>query len=139
MYDTEYYKPSIPDTVKLRSKSGLSVPVAPIKRYLKRRRETGQVQPKAIPGRPAVKGAVLQAHLQAQLETHPDVTREEHCCLFSEAYGIQVSMASISRARMALGWTRKKDDPSQRAERSSSRGVARTSQAVAYPGSGHRG
>lgn len=86
----------------------LSVSVATIKRYLKCRRETGQVQPKAIPGRPAVKGAVLQAHLQAQLETHPDVTREEHCRLFSEAYGIQVSTASISRARMALGWTRKK-------------------------------
>ena len=85
-----------------------SVSVATIKRYLKQRREMGHVLPKAIPGRPAVKGAVLQAHLQAQLEAHPDVTREEHCRLFEAAHGITVSPASISRARAVLGWTRKK-------------------------------
>jgi transposase len=85
-----------------------SVSVATIKRYLKQRREMGHMQPKAIPGRPSVKGAVLQAHLRAQLEAHPDVTREEHCRLFQQAHGITVSPASISRARAALGWTRKK-------------------------------
>jgi transposase len=81
---------------------------ASIKRYLKQRRETGHVVPKAIPGRPAKKGAVLQAHLRAQLEAHPDATREEHCRLFQTEHGIAVSPASISRARAALGWTRKK-------------------------------
>lgn len=86
----------------------LSVSVATIKRYLKRRRETGRVWPKTIPGRPAAKGSVLQVHLQAQLETHPDVTRKEHCRLFEAARGITISPASISRARAALGWTRKK-------------------------------
>ena len=85
-----------------------TVSVATIKRYLKQRRETGHVQPKAIPGRPAKKGAVLQAHLRAQLEAHPDATREEHCRLFQAEQGIEVSTASISRARAALGWTRKK-------------------------------
>src|SRR6266700_5709615 len=63
---------------------------------------------KAIPGRPAKKGAVLQAHLRAQLEAHPDATREEHCRLFQAEHGIEVSTASISRARASLGWTRKK-------------------------------
>src|SRR6266567_4829903 len=72
---------------------------ASIKRYLKQRRETGHVLPKAIPGRPAKKGAVLQAHLRAQLEAHPDATREEHCRLFQAEHGIEVSTASISRAR----------------------------------------
>ena len=85
-----------------------AVSVATIKRYLKQRRETGHVLPKAIPGRPARKGAVLQAHLRAQLEAHPDATREEHCRLFQAEQGIEVSTASISRARAALGWTRKK-------------------------------
>jgi transposase len=85
-----------------------AVSVATIKRYLKQRRETGHVEPKTIPGRPASKGVVLQAHLRAQLEAHPDATREEHCRLFQAAHGIQVSTASISRARVALGWTRKK-------------------------------
>lgn len=85
-----------------------AVSVATIKRYLKQRRESGHVEPKTIPGRPAEKGAMLQAHLLAQLEAHPDVTREEHCRLFEEAYGIKVSAASITRARQRLGWTRKK-------------------------------
>jgi len=85
-----------------------AVSVPTIKRYLKQRRESGHVLPKAIPGRPAKKGALLQANLLAQLETHPDARREEHCQLFEARYGIKVSPASISRARMALGWTRKK-------------------------------
>jgi len=93
-----------------------SVSVATIKRYLKQRRETGHVLPKAIPGRPTAKGAVLRAHLRAQLEAHPDVTREEHCRLFQQTHGITVSPASISRAMAALGWTRKKDAEDQRAE-----------------------
>jgi transposase len=84
------------------------VSVPTIKRYLKQRRESGHVRPKAIPGRPAKKGAVLQANLLAQLETHPDARREEHCQMFEATYGLRVSPASISRARMALGWTRKK-------------------------------
>ena len=85
-----------------------AVSVATIKRYLKQRRETGHVQPKAIPGRPAKKRAVLRANLRAQLEAHPDATREEHCRLFQAAHGIEVSTASISRAITRLGWTRKK-------------------------------
>ncbi len=85
-----------------------AVSVPTIKRYLRQRRETGHVLPKAIPGRPARKGAVLQAHLRAQLEAHPDATREVHCVLFQAEHGIAVSTASISRARAALGWTRKK-------------------------------
>lgn len=85
-----------------------AVSVPTIKRYLRQRRESGHVLPKAIPGRPARKGAVLQAHLRAQLEAHPDATREEHCRLFQAEYSITVSTASISRARAALGWTRKK-------------------------------
>jgi transposase len=85
-----------------------AVSVATIKRYLKQRRETGHLVPKAIPGRPAVKGAALQAGLLEQLEQYPDATREEHCRLWEERTGVKVSTASISRARAALGWTRKK-------------------------------
>jgi transposase len=86
----------------------LTISVATIKRYLKQRRETGHVLPKAIPGRPAQKGAALLAGLREQLESHPDATREQHCQMWQERTGIQVSPASISRARAALGWTRKK-------------------------------
>ena len=85
-----------------------AVSVATIKRYLKQRRETGQVVPKAIPGRPAKKGAALEAGLRTQLEAHPDVTLEEHCRLWQAEHGMLVSRDSISRAIARLGWTRKK-------------------------------
>jgi transposase len=58
-----------------------AISVATIKRYLKQRRETGHVEPKAIPGRPATKGAALQVGLSAQLEAHPDARLEDHCLL----------------------------------------------------------
>ena len=85
-----------------------AISTATIKRYLKARRERGQILPKPIPGRPNLKGTALQAGLLEQLETNPNATREQHCQMWEERTGIKVSTASISRARMALGWTRKK-------------------------------
>ena len=85
-----------------------AISTASIKRYLKVRRERGNVLPKAIPGRPNVKGAALQADLEEQLRAHPDATREEHCQIWEASHGVRVSAASITRARQALGWTRKK-------------------------------
>ncbi len=81
---------------------------ATIKRYLKLRRETGEVRAKAIPGRPAKKGAALQAGLRSQLEAYPDATLAEHCELWESEHSMQVSTASMSRAIHRLGWTRKK-------------------------------
>ena len=85
-----------------------AVSLATIKRYLKQRRETGQVLPKAIPGRPAIKGVALRQALLPQLQAHPDATLEEHCRLWEAEQGLQVSRVSISRAIQSLGWTRKK-------------------------------
>ncbi|GHO85524.1 hypothetical protein KSZ_35300 [Dictyobacter formicarum] len=50
----------------------------------------------------------MQAGLLEQLRAHPDATREQHCQMWEASHGTKVSPASISRARMALGWTRKK-------------------------------
>ncbi|MDP9476604.1 MAG: IS630 family transposase, partial [Actinomycetota bacterium] len=55
-----------------------SVSVPTIKRWLKRRRETSDVEPKPIPGRPSTKGAMLQRWLPEQLEANNDLTLEEH-------------------------------------------------------------
>ena len=85
-----------------------AISTATIKRYLKARRESGHVLPKPIPGRPNIKGVALQAGLLEQLEANPDATREQHCQMWEARTGLRVSTASISRARMALGWTRKK-------------------------------
>jgi transposase len=79
-----------------------------IKRYLKLRRETGDVKPKAIPRRTSKKGAALHAGLLSQLEAHPEATLVEHCQLWETTYGIQVSSATMSRAIRRLNWTRKK-------------------------------
>ena len=81
---------------------------ATIKRYLKLRRETGEVKPKPIPGRPAKKGTALLAKLKPQLDAHPDATLEEHCRIWKITQGVQVSTATMSRAIQHLEWTRKK-------------------------------
>src|SRR6266699_6192817 len=81
---------------------------ATIKRYLKLRRETGDVKPRTIPGRPAKKGVALLAGLQPQLDAYPDATLEEHCQIWETTQGVQISTASMSRAIQRLDWTRKK-------------------------------
>src|SRR5437879_12287016 len=85
-----------------------AISLATLKRYLKRQRETGDVQAKPIPGRPSKKGAVLQAGLRSQLEAYPDATLAEHCQLWETTQGVQVSSATMSRAIQRLNWTRKK-------------------------------
>ncbi len=81
---------------------------ATIKRYLKQRRETGEVKAKPHPGRPPKKFAPLQAGLVAQLEAHDDATLETHCQLWQEQHGVRVSPSTMSRAIRRIGWTRKK-------------------------------
>jgi len=86
---------------------GVSAPT--IRRYLKLRRETGGVEPKAVPGPPARKGAALEAALPAQAQANPDLTLEEHRELFEEAHdGMEVSAATVSRAFARLGLPLKK-------------------------------
>jgi transposase len=66
------------------------------------------VAPKVIPGRPPKKVGPLQVELVAQLQAHDDLRLEEHCQLWEQTQGVQVSPATMSRAIKRLGWTRKK-------------------------------
>ena len=86
----------------------LGVSLATIKRYLKQRRETGTVAPKAIPGRPPKKLGPLQTELVAQLQAHDDLRLEDQCQLWEQSHGVTVSTATMSRAIKRVGWTRKK-------------------------------
>jgi transposase len=81
-----------------------------IKRWLKRRRQTGGVETMKIPGRPSVKGRVLREWLPAQLEANPDLTLKEHCEAFEDESGVEVSEATMSRniARLPGQWPLKK-------------------------------
>src|ERR687886_2348269 len=79
-----------------------SVSMPTIKRWLKRRGETGDVKPKPIPGRPSRKGAMLEEWLPKHLETNDDLTLEEHREAFEEEFGKAVSTSTIGRAIAGL-------------------------------------
>jgi transposase len=93
-----------------------SVSVPTIERWLKRRRESGDVEPKPIPGRPGVKRAALQEWLPSHLENNADLTLEEHREAFEEAHSgvMRVSRATVGRAiaRLPGGWPLKKVEDS---------------------------
>jgi transposase len=88
-----------------------SVSMPTIKRWLRRRRETGDVEPKPIPGRPSKKGAMLKEWLPHHLEANDDLTLEEHREELVEVVGEAVSTSTIGRAIARLpdgGWPIKK-------------------------------
>jgi transposase len=86
------------------------ISLSTVKRWLKRRRQTGDVNVKKIPGRPALKGKALREWLPKQLEKNPDLTLKEHCQAFFDETGIEVSEATMSRqiARLPGQWPLKK-------------------------------
>ncbi len=85
---------------------GVSEPT--IRRYLKLRRETGDVEPRPVPGPPALKWEALEERLPAQAKANPDLTLAEHCELLEEESGMEVSTATMSRALKRLGLPLKK-------------------------------
>ena len=88
-----------------------SVSMPTIKRWLKRRRERGDVEPRAIPGRPSRKGVMLKEWLPKHLEANDDLTLEEHRQAFEEEFGEEVSTSTVGRAIAGLpdgGWPLKK-------------------------------
>ncbi len=85
---------------------GVSEPT--IRRYLRLRRETGDVEPKPPTGPPARKWEALEEWLPTQVRLNPDLTLAEHRELFEEQSGIEVSTATMSRALKRLGLPLKK-------------------------------
>ncbi len=90
---------------------GISLPS--IKRWLKRRRETGEVDSKPISGPPAIKGAMVREWLPDHLRSNPELTLEEHCEAFEDEREVKVSTATMSReiSRLPGGWPIKKSRP----------------------------
>ena len=82
------------------------VSLSTIKRWLKRRCQTGGVETMKIPGRPSVKGKALREWLPSQLEANPDLTLKEHRAAFEDETGVEVSEATMSRniARLPGQW-----------------------------------
>ena len=81
---------------------------ATLKRWLRRRRETGSAAPKRRPGmKPRIGSAEERRALWRQLEARPEATLEEHRELWERERGVRVSVATMSRAIRRLGWTYK--------------------------------
>jgi transposase len=118
------------DAGKLREEVArtFSVSMPTIKRWLRRRgRETRDVEPHPIPGRPSRKGTMLKEWLPKHLQANDDLTVEEHRQAFEEEFGEEVSTSTIGRAIAGLpdgGWPLKKVTHSLRARRASQRFVA---------------
>ncbi len=85
------------------------VSLATVKRWLKRRDETGSAAPKRRPGmRPRIGSTAGERHaLWRQLEGSPEATLEEHREMWEREHGVRVSVATMSRAVRRLGWTYK--------------------------------
>src|SRR5579859_5938095 len=101
------------------------ISLSTLKRYVKQRREKGHMQPKAIPGRPSKKRAQVEAGMLPQLQAHNDATLEQHCDLWEQTQGERVSRWTMSRAIERLGWTQKKVDRSDGAQRRGASRLAR--------------
>jgi transposase len=86
------------------------VSLSTVKRWLKRKRQTGDVNTYKIPGRPSVKGKALREWLPSQLKSNPDLTLAEHCEAFEDDSGVRVSEATMSRyiGRLPGGWPLRK-------------------------------
>jgi len=100
---------------------GVSEPTT--RRYLRLRRETGDVESRPVPGPPARKRGALEQRLPAQVRLNPDLTLAEHCELFEEQSGMAVSTATMSRAFERLGLPLKKS-PSRPPSVTRNRGFA---------------
>ena len=87
---------------------GVSMPT--LERYLRRRRQSGDLAPRPSPGRtPSICATVEERRaLWKQLEENDEATLERHCELWEERRGARVSVATMSRAVRKLGWTFKK-------------------------------
>jgi transposase len=86
------------------------ISLASLKRWLAQRRAGQSLAPKSY--RPGPRGAfgtpAALAALGAQLHAAPDDRLIDHCRRWQERTGQWVSVATLHRARRALGWTHKK-------------------------------
>ncbi len=87
----------------------LDVGAATLKRWRRRRRETGSVAPFASPGRPPRIGPYQHAALRAQVRARPDATLAEHRAAWAERTGDRVSPATLCRVLQKLGLGLKKN------------------------------
>jgi transposase len=87
----------------------LGVGTAALKRWRRRRRETGSLAPTPKPGRPPRVAAGQHPALLAQVRATPDATLPEHCAAWERAGGARVRPSTMCRVLQRLGWPLKKN------------------------------
>lgn len=87
----------------------LNVGTATLKRWRRRRRETGDVTPLCSPGRPTRISPYQHAALRAQVRAHPDATLAAHCDHWEATTGDRISVATMCRVLLRLGLSLKKN------------------------------
>ena len=86
-----------------------NVGVASVKRWVRRRRETGGLLPGKATGRPSKLSEEHRAVLRALVVEHPDWIRDEFADELQERCGVRVSTATIGRELHRAGFSRKKN------------------------------
>jgi transposase len=84
------------------------VALSSVKRYVRLQAITGSLDPTPRPGRTALIRSHQLEDLRAQVRDHAAAYLDEHCALWKETHGIEVSMITMSRAIRRAGLTRKK-------------------------------
>ncbi|HKH37499.1 MAG TPA: IS630 transposase-related protein [Rubrobacter sp.] len=86
---------------------GVSMPT--IDRYLRQRRQTGEIAPGRTPRRTPLICATIEERrsLWRQLEENDAATLERHCELWESKQRVRISVSTMCRAVRKLGWTKR--------------------------------
>jgi len=85
------------------------VSMATIDRYLRQRRQTGEIAPGRTPRRTPLICATIEERrsLWRQLEENDAATLERHCELWESKQRVRISVPTMCRAVRKLGWTKR--------------------------------
>jgi transposase len=86
----------------------LQVSLGSIKRWVRLRRTSGDLNPLRRSGRAPTITPDLYIQLRAQLEAAPDASGAEHAAQSNADHGTALSAWTLGRAIRRLGWSRKK-------------------------------
>lgn len=81
---------------------------ATVDRYVRQQHATGDLRPKPVPGARPLISFDQHRDLVTQLEAAPAATLDEHCTTWEQNQGVRVSIDTMQRAIVRVGWRRKK-------------------------------
>jgi transposase len=89
------------------------VSIASVYRFLQLDRDLGDLKPAKKPPNPRKISDEATPVLHAQIQANNDATLEEHCQIWNETTGVEVSVPTMQRALIRLNISRKKNASTQ--------------------------